>query len=394
MPSRGNFRNTEMTQTVNGVTTVHGVISADGHVESISALNNAGSWKPGVWRANPVVITDKRATSSGGSSGSNMYYNYRGNISGHVHAAIANAVGWGAASSGYDGTSSYNPTIAAQSLQSALAKMNTADLDLGMMLAEIRETISGLRKPLSALQDYVKLYNRLRRQGRRPKMTDTLDMLTGSWLEWRYGITPLISDISAILEHLRAESLALQGKLLRKRGKVTPGTKKLKFKGSTAPGYYYLEGEVEVEITEKYVSSVFYRLERPLTFGETYGLDFASIPMLAWELMPLSFVWDWFFTVGNFLGALKVSDARTFVGCTTSQKVTVKATTSVTQVKFFGAVSASFSGGSYTVVYEKLDRRVNAPMAISPLVNRNLLSVKRQLDAISLLWQRMPHLRR
>lgn len=175
---------------------------------------------------------------------------------------------------------------------------------------------------------------------------------------------------------------------------MTPGTRTLKFPGTVSPGCYRLEGEVEVVITEKYVSSVFYRLERPLSFGETYGLDFASVPLLIWELTPLSFVWDWFFTVGNFLGACKVSDARTFIGATTSCKVTVKATVKVKSVKFLGTVPTSFSGGSYTVVYEKLDRRVNQPKAISPLVNRNLLSVKRHLDAVSLLWQRMPRLRR
>lgn len=395
MPVRNQLEGTSHTQIVNGVTQLFGVGSVVGTYQSISALNNAGSWKPGTFRANAVVI--KKATSvcmPGSMVGVDKYLTNKGELQGHVHPAVTTALGWTPLGSNLDWCTQWDQIAAAASLQNALAKMNTAELDLGMMLGELRETISGLAKPLSALRDYIRLWNKLKQSGRSPRMTDTLNMLTGSWLEWRYGIVPLISDISAIIEHVKAQSVLLDGKLLRKRSKVVIPTKSLKFSGSTYPGYYQITGTVSVEVETKYVSSVFYTLTRPLSFGETYGLTFGSLPSIAWELTPLSFVWDWFFGIGNWLKSCTTSEARRFCGSTTSQKSTVVVRTTIDDAKFYGVIKSSFGSGSHITTFEKLDRRVNQPAAISPQYNRAALSVKQQVDALSLIWQRMPKLRR
>jgi len=380
---------------LNGVTSLYSVGDSVGTYQSISALNNAGSWKPGVFRANAVVIKKIASVCMPGSMvGVDKYLANKGELQGHVHASLTTALGWAPLSSNLDWCTQWDQIAAASSLQNALAKMNSAELDLGMMLGELRETISGLAKPLSALRDYIKLWNKLKQLGRSPRMTDRLNMLTGSWLEWRYGIMPLISDISAIIEHVRAQSVLLDGKLLRKRSKVVIPERNLKVSGSTYPGYYQITGTVNVEVKTKYVTSVFYTLTRPLTFGETYGLTLGSLPSIAWELTPLSFVWDWFFGVGNWLQSCNTSGARSFCGSTTSQKSTVVVRTTIDNAKFYGVVNSSFRGGSHITTFEKLDRRVNQAVAISPQYNRAALSVKRQVDALSLIWQRLPKLRR
>lgn len=364
-----------------------------GTKQSISALNNVGKFVPGTFRANPVVLEKFVALGEPTrSSGEDSYYGYKCRIDGHVGAMLANSMSMLAASPNYGFYTSWDATAAGHSLQKAYAAMKEAELDVGVMLGELRETIEGLRNPASALRKYVSDWNKMSKRGKRPKMSDKLNMLSGSWLEWRYGIQPLILSIQDIIEHVQSQSLAMQEKMLRQRGKVEY-ERCYKVTGTAGPGVYTAEGSTQIDVKHKYVSKVFYTLTRPLTWQERYGLDALSIPGIALELTRLSFVWDWFFSVGDWLSSITPSDARTVHGSVTSQKSTVVSTTRVGAIKVANK-PAKASGGLYEVTYEKLDRRINQPLALTPLVNRQALSLKRTIDGISLLWQSMPKPRR
>lgn len=394
MPIRDHLETADCHQVVNNVTANYSIPRSIGTKQSISALNNAGKFVPGVFRVNPVVL--EKFTCLGipaRSTGTDIYLTNEGTIDGHVAAHIMGACGMLPSSSNWWYYTQWNSTAAGHSLQKAYASMNEAALDVGVMLGELRETLSGLVNPLTALRKYANLANRLSKRGKRPKGSDTLNMLSGSWLEWRYGIQPLILSIQDIIEHVQSQALALQGKLLRKGGKVK-FEKNYSVSGVTYPGFYYLYGDVNINVKTKYRSVVFYNVTRPLSWQETYGMDLGSLPGIAWELATLSFVWDWFFSVGNWLGSLKTSDARTVLGSTTSQKSTVVAIAKPTKIRFYNSVDSKCSGGELQITYEKLDRRINQPLPLGPVVNREALSLKRQVDALTLLWQSMPKIRR
>ena len=394
MPTRDHLETADCHQVVNNATVNHSISRIIGTKQSISALNNAGKFVPGVFRINPVVLEKFTCLGTPArSAGTDVYRTNRGRIDGHVSAHIMNACNMGPLSSNWLFYTQWDSTAAGHSLQKAYASMNEAALDVGVMLGELRETLAGLANPLTALREYAKLANKLGKRGKRPKGSDTLNMLSGSWLEWRYGIQPLILSIQDIIEHVQSQALALQGKLLRKGGKVK-FEKSYSRSGGTYPGSYYLYGDVDIDVKTKYRSVVFYNVTRPLSWQETYGMDFGSLPGIAWELATLSFVWDWFFSVGSWLGSLKTSDARTVLGSTTSQKSTVVATAKPTKIRFFDAVDSTCSGGELRITYEKLDRRINQPLPLGPVVNREALSLKRQIDALTLLWQSMPKIRR
>lgn len=394
MPTRDFMGQADLSIVLNGVTYYNPVSRAIGTKQSISALNNTGKFVPGTFRANPVVLGKFVALGEPTSSTSeDVYLANRGKINGHVCAVLANSMKMTPAWSNFDFYTSWDATAAGHSLQKAYASMKEAELDVGVMLGELRETIEGLRNPIQALRQWLRLWNKLSKRGKRPKLSDTLNMLSGSWLEWRYGIQPLIYSIQDIIEHVQSQSRAMEDKLLRQRGKVQY-EKSYKLTGSTMPQSYSLEGTTEILAKHKYVSKVFYKMTRPLTWQERYGLDALKIPGIALELTRLSFVWDWFFSVGDWLSSITPSDARSVHGSVTSQKSTVVSTTRATAIKFYGLVPAKVSGGLYEVTYEKLDRRINQPLALTPLVNRQKLSLKRTIDGISLLWQSLPKPRR
>lgn len=395
MPTRDHLETADCHQVVNNTTVNHSISKIIGTKQSISALNNAGKFVPGVFRVNPVVLEKFTCLGTPArSTGTDIYLANKGTISGDLAAHVMNACGLSPLSSNWASYyARYDGTAAGHSLQKAWAAMNESELDVGVMLGELRETIAGLANPLSALRDYAKLANKLGRRGKRPKGSDQLNMLSGSWLEWRYGIMPLIYTIQDIIEHVQSQSRFMQDKMLRKGGKVKFENNYV-VSGGSYPGTYYIYGKVDINVKTKYVSKVFYKYVKPLSWQERYGLDASALPGIAWELATLSFVWDWFFSVGDWLQSLRTSDARQVLGCVTSQKSTVVATAIPSSVKFYNIVPAKISGCQLQITYERLDRRINQTLPVSPVINREALSLKRTIDAISLLWQQMPRIRR
>lgn len=393
MPTRDHLRAVNYVSNDNGHVITYSLNRAAGDVQSISALNNAGTWKPNVFKATSVVMT-KAQGSSAGTSGTVTYLGKTGTISGHLHARLAAAAMYTPAHANLHNAPGWDATAAAHSHQKAMANLNSADVDLGVMLGELSETIAGLANPFSALRKYVVLFNKLRRRGKRPKGSVTLNMLTGSWLEWWYGVFPIIRDIQNIIQHVSQQTVEFDGKLLRRGGRVYMPQVNRKINAIAGPGSFRLKGTVNVTVNTFYVTKVYFRRTRLLTFEEQYGLDAASLPSVLWELLPLSFVFDWFFSVGSWLKSLQTSDARSVVGSVTSQKSTIEVNVALNEVLYDNVKRVQVEGGGYHSSCLKLDRRVNQPLALTPLANRGALGIKNQITSLSLLWQRMPKLRR
>jgi len=392
MPTRDQMSVATMTQKWVGSPDYVSVTKALGQKQTISALNNAGMWVPGILRLNPVTIEKWLQVGTPASIvprnlkyGTNIL-TVEGDISSYLMMVASN---WVINTQLYAG---WDATMASYSLAKAYAKMSEPDFDAGMILVELDETIHGLFHPLDALRKYIRNFNKMRRKGAGPHMTDTLNMLSGSWLEWRYGITPLIIAVESAIKHFKDQSRTLQGQMLRKRGKVEKPRYVPPMSLGTAPGYCSLSGDMAVEIQKKTVSSLYFNFTQPVTWQERYGLNILNAPALIWERVPLSFVLDWFLGVGLWLQSINLSDKRTVIGSTTSQKTTVTFRLPDTKVSF-GANSYR-CGSSAVLTYEKLERRVNQTPPLLPVVNPAFLSLQRRLDAATLIWQRLPKFRR
>lgn len=136
---------------------------------------------------------------------------------------------------------------------------------------------------------------------KKPTRAPTTDkQMSSLWLELKYGWMPLLKDVSDAAEFLaHMHSVPLQ-KIVRARKK-----KALPF--STAGSWTNREGEVRCSI--KCI------LKEKNTVLLSGLLDPYSV---AWELLPWSFVIDWFIPVGNYLSARGLAQAieGTFVKTT------------------------------------------------------------------------------
>lgn len=199
---------------------------------------------------------------------------------------------------------------------------------------------------------------------------------------------PLIYSIQDIIKHVNSQISAIDGKIFRKRGStkhraIEKGTI------SSSEGHLYFRGERIADVEEKYTTSLFYNVKQPKDMYETLGLRWADLPSILWELTKLSFVWDWVISVGFWIAFLEVNPNRTIVGFCISQKVRVSCDYRLILCKMYNVIPVLIGSNEFRFTYERLERKLNQPLPLGPVVNRELLSFKRQVDAAALIWGKL-----
>jgi len=178
-------------------------------------------------------------------------------------------------------------------LQAAYSNMQP-DLDTLTSLAELGKTIklvTGFRKR------WVDLLTRARKGNLRSAAEATGD----AWLEWRYGWRILGYEFSAIANFVEHPI----------RDLIEGGQAGQSFTDSsqiieTFIGYY-----CQHDLIYTHERDVSVRVSAVSKFSSRAINTQLSIPNTAWELIPFSFVADWFVSIGDTLKAFEVSQSAT-----------------------------------------------------------------------------------
>lgn len=137
--------------------------------------------------------------------------------------------------------------------------------------------------------------------------------LANNWLQLQYGWKPLLSDIEGFIKVMGnqmngttdfVQKVRASGSVNRQVVSALPNTSGLHGSNNGKTTFTY-------RTTTKYV--IRYRMDSPLTalFSQT---GFTNPINLFWELIPFSFVVDWFVPIGNYLEALNAWQGMTFLG--------------------------------------------------------------------------------
>jgi hypothetical protein len=132
--------------------------------------------------------------------------------------------------------------------------------------------------------------------------------ITANYLAWRYGIKPLISDTKMVIDGLQ-----------KKVGRVRKTTRaKVQMSDYRSRTVKQANEAFGTDILENTFDNVVIRAtsldEHVLTEANNVGLTSKGLITLPWELVRLSFVLDWFTTVGDFLGAITPAFGWTQLG--------------------------------------------------------------------------------
>lgn len=283
----------------------------------------------------------------------------------------------------------------------AFAKAQQGDFNLSTFLAEAPESI----KMAANIIGGAALILRGIKRGRLRDIRRGVDLVLGSgaashatrksvterrsssaWLQWQYGIAPLLSDISAIQKTV-SNGLDQPNKFIS-----TSSTVKSPYTGedlSSRPksnSWSKCCPKFELKTNISVRTKVRYRISSPwLKALSDLGL---TNPLLTgWEMIPFSFVLDWFIPVGTWLSALNTNLGLEYVsGFTTIQGYSsVSATFMDTWCRNTELVSGSLP--EIESRFMSMERRVLDSTPFPTLYTKNPFSSTHVTSALALVSQ-------
>lgn len=226
--------------------------------------------------------------------------------------------------------------------------------------------------------------SRARARYNRQYGTDPTRAAANAWLALTYGWTPLLNDVKNAAETLAEINLSEENRVIRVTART--GLEDLyylnDFSFSVNP---VITGRQSVKVKESRFGV--WRC-KPTSWNNVGSLGLLNPLSVAWELVPLSFVADWFLPIGRYLEGLDVPMRFQHLGGTLGYRREVWSTGS--QLKLYGqsqATSKQFSHYYATIVRTPL---TGAPtVGLSSIIFEPNIGGKRAMSAISLLRQSM-----
>lgn len=176
---------------------------------------------------------------------------------------------------------------------------------------ELKETISMIRHPLKGITYHTRKYDRRlqRIEARRGSLTNATSRdLNSAYLQWTYGVSPLLGDIEniglAIRRLMIDESVVDIPVIVTVRRNYADDSGVFIGYDSSAPimvahrtdvqDSYRIKGAVRKEVLST-ASDESYKFN--------LGISLQEFVPTAWELLPYSFLIDYFTNIGDVLGA-------------------------------------------------------------------------------------------
>lgn len=236
-----------------------------------------------------------------------------------------------------------------------VAEANSATFDIATEIGEMPETVKMI---LDGVKGGIKLLLRAKKDIKQNLSTGSVAKDAASqWMMYRYGLMPIVYSINDGLDLLEMSNRKFQSF----RGRVD-----FPFEKFSARGYKCVSAP---SIEDRCFLKYGYDLESSVHQGLKINLV-----ATAWELIPLSFVWDWFFSIGDYLTAFFTPGVVNQIGCMYSHKI-----------------DGTFVFENETNSVISIDVKYYNAYIINPDsfigINSDVfVSFKRSMDALALMW--------
>lgn len=195
-----------------------------------------------------------------------------------------------------------------QAVTQALLRLKNQKINLGAALGEAGKTVSMVN---SLVSDVYKGYKALRKLD--PKGAARAFSQRGwknipdRWLEYQYGLKPLVQDIDGALQHLAQQPVQNYRSIVR--GRMVDDSYSVDWLGVSFPGISRgIRRKEEVAVILAYI---------PYSMQTIRNVQAGANPAAtAWELTPFSFVLDWALPIGDYLSVFDAAWGWTYLyGC-------------------------------------------------------------------------------
>ena len=193
----------------------------------------------------------------------------------------------------------------------ALLKMADAKVNIAVALAEASKTSDLILDTARRIDRAYRAFRKGDLKGVAKNLNITPKKLHNSWLEYKYGWMPLLMDVKGAAEFFAQQHVVRAPRFTVVKNEQIDKIYRYEVPravyGSTTQTTqqrYYLEGSFACKV--KY----WCELSNP-HLSELQQIGLTNPLLVAWELVPYSFVFDWFIQVGDWLTALTASQGVT-----------------------------------------------------------------------------------
>lgn len=250
------------------------------------------------------------------------------------------------------GDAQHLPDVSTRSIESAMDQIQDRKSNLAQVIAEreqaarsISEIATRLARTVTSLR-HGNFHQAVKLLGvsRNPK-TFTKN-IAQDWLSLQYGWKPLLSDVKGIAEHLAQNSVGRPIRVVaRASAKGELPAESIFVTATDSNGQPAGKAVVEWAARKTIART---KLEYIVTndfLRQGAQLGLTDPLTLAWELLPYSFVVDWFLPVGDFFSRLNYDSGLQYVGgCTTVFTKHSAVARGVGSVPYGGTGIATLSG--------------------------------------------------
>lgn len=189
----------------------------------------------------------------------------------------------------------------------------------GVFLGELMQTVRMIKNPAQALRRGIDDYYRdVKKRSRRKKsIRDKTKIVQDTWLEYTFGWRPLIRDVQDALrlatQHPYAVSEPIEAfEMDESRARV---------RDAESNGFLSVirYGKRSNRAMVRYKGACYF-VNQPPGFPEQLGLSWSNLAPTIWELIPYSFLVDYFTNIGKVIEGVSTGKIALAWGCRTARQ--------------------------------------------------------------------------
>lgn len=194
----------------------------------------------------------------------------------------------------------------------------------GVFLGELMETVRMIKNPAQALRRGLDLYHsdvkKRLKKSKHPNRT-----VRDTWLEYSYGWAPFVNDIHDIAKIACADPfrvrLPISGSGLVEWNEEQPDVNRAPA-SIGGPLFWVSKYRRSNDVGVRYKGAV-YAENTPPSFPEQLGFSWSNLLPTIWELIPYSFLVDYFTNVGKVIEGVSTGPIWLAWGCKSTRKRSV-----------------------------------------------------------------------